>query len=62
MEPEVSLLCLQNPVTEVSPEPIIPVHIITTYFSKTHFGIILPHRADSQVVSWDFPTKILYAI
>ena len=41
-EPECSILCLWNSISEHYPEPVRPVHILDLLF-KIHFNIMLPY-------------------
>jgi hypothetical protein len=61
MEPECSLLCLQEPATGPYPELVNPVLSLKSYFFKIHFNIMLPSKganteADQTGPAWPFGT------
>jgi hypothetical protein len=63
MEAESSLSCTQDHATGLYPEPYNPVHILTPYFFKINFNIILPStpRSPKRSLHSHFRNKLMSA-
>jgi len=60
MEHEHSLRSLQDLADDLYPEKIIPVEILTIYFYKIRFNIILAFTSmySNGFLSWGLPSKL----